>query len=115
GDMEVPEFQNSNDACNLFVTDVFYIGNTIKKDFLIVSFNFMKPLISGIVQQDPAKHPKMDEVVAQFNDIQDKLSCHTLYSHVVDVDEDLLDWGVCTISYWKCWIGFLTRGIPAIP
>ena len=37
GDKEVPEFQNSNEPCNPFPTDVFYIGNAIMKDFIQVS------------------------------------------------------------------------------
>ena len=36
GDKEVPEFQNSNAPCDPFATDVFYIGNTIKKQFVEV-------------------------------------------------------------------------------
>lgn len=36
-DKEVPEFQNSNEPCNPFPTDIFYIGNMIKKDFIAVS------------------------------------------------------------------------------
>ena len=36
GDKEVPEFQNSNEPCDPFPTDVFYIGNAIKKDFILV-------------------------------------------------------------------------------
>ena len=38
GDKEVPEFQNSNQPCNPFPTDVFYIGNAIMKDFIQVSY-----------------------------------------------------------------------------
>lgn len=37
GDKEVPEFQNSNEPRDPFATDVFYIGNAIKMDFLLVS------------------------------------------------------------------------------
>lgn len=37
GDKEVPEFQNSNEPRNPFPTDVFYIGNAIRKDFIQVS------------------------------------------------------------------------------
>jgi len=36
GDKEVPEFQNSNNPCDPFPTDIFYIGNMIKKDFIEV-------------------------------------------------------------------------------
>jgi hypothetical protein len=38
GDKEVPEFQNSNEPCDPFATDVFYIGNAIKMDFILVSY-----------------------------------------------------------------------------
>ena len=38
GDKAVPEFQNSNEPRDPFATDVFYIGNAIKKDFILVSF-----------------------------------------------------------------------------
>ena len=38
GDKEVPEFQNSNEPCDPFATDIFYIGNAIKMDFVLVSY-----------------------------------------------------------------------------
>ena len=34
GDKEVPEFQNSDEPRDPFATDVFYIGNAIRKDFV---------------------------------------------------------------------------------
>jgi hypothetical protein len=37
GDKTVPEFQNSNDPCNPFPTDVYYLGNMIRQNFLHVS------------------------------------------------------------------------------
>lgn len=37
GDKEVPEFQNSSEPCDPYPTDVFYIGNAIRKDFILVS------------------------------------------------------------------------------
>lgn len=40
GDKEVPEFQNSNEPCDPFPTDVFYIGNAIRKDFILVGDSF---------------------------------------------------------------------------
>ena len=36
-DKEVPEFQNSNEPCDPFPTDVFYAGNMIKQDLIEVS------------------------------------------------------------------------------
>ena len=36
GDKTVPEFQTSDDACNPFPTDIYYLGNMIRRDFLMV-------------------------------------------------------------------------------
>ena len=37
GDKAVPEFQDSNEPHDPFATDIFYIGNAIKKDLILVS------------------------------------------------------------------------------
>ena len=36
GDKTVPEFQTSVAACNPFPTDVYYLGNVVRKDFIQV-------------------------------------------------------------------------------
>jgi len=117
GDKEVPEFQNSNEPRDPFATDVFYVGNAIKMDFLLEkrSFEFMKPLVADMIQADPVKRPKMDQVVARFDDIRCGLSRRKLRSRVVDVDEDVFERVVRTTSHWKRWIGFVARGVPPIP
>ncbi|KAF8441721.1 kinase-like domain-containing protein [Boletus edulis BED1] len=117
GDKEVPEFQNSNEPCDPFATDVFYVGNAIKMDFVLErrGFEFMKPLISSMIQADPDKRPKMDEVVTQFDEVLRRLSRRKLRSRVVDIHEDLFERVVRTTSHWKRRIGFIARGVPAIP
>ena len=75
----------------------------------------MKPLIASMIQQEPDKRPKIDEVVAQFDDIRRALSRRKLRSRVVDVNEDLFERVVRTASHWKRRIGFVARGVPAIP
>jgi hypothetical protein len=37
GDKTVPEFQESLESCDPFPTDVYYLGHTIRKTFLVVS------------------------------------------------------------------------------
>jgi hypothetical protein len=39
GDKTVPEFQKSDEPCNPFPTDVYYLGNLIREDFLKVSLS----------------------------------------------------------------------------
>ena len=75
----------------------------------------MKPLVASMIQADPDKRPKMDEVVSQFDDIRRGLSRRKLRSRVVDVNEDLFERVVRTTLHWTRRIGFVARGIPAIP
>jgi hypothetical protein len=37
GDKSAPEFKKSVDQCNPFPTDIYYLGNMIRQDFLQVS------------------------------------------------------------------------------
>jgi hypothetical protein len=37
GDKSAPEFRKSADKCNPFPTDVYYLGNMIRQDFIQVS------------------------------------------------------------------------------
>ena len=75
----------------------------------------MKPLITTMIQADPGKISKMDEVVTQFDDIRRGLSRRKLHSRVVDVNEDLFERIVRTASHWKRCIGFVARRVPAMP
>lgn len=136
GDKEVPEFQNSNQPCNPFPTDVFYIGNVIMKDFIQVGythtllsiqhsglnveqtkkgFDFMRPLVADMIQSDPSKRPTMDEVIARFDDVRRGLSRWKLRSRVVDHEEDMIEKLIHTTSHWRRRISFVVRGVPAIP
>jgi hypothetical protein len=75
----------------------------------------MKPLVADMIQPNPAKRPKMDEVVSRFDDIRRGLSSRKLRSRVVDVDEDFFERVVRTASHWKRRIQFVTRRVPAVP
>ncbi|KIK80109.1 hypothetical protein PAXRUDRAFT_159552 [Paxillus rubicundulus Ve08.2h10] len=115
GDKEVPEFQNSNDPCNPFPTDVFYIGNAIMEDFINTKrgFQFIEPLVSDMVQPDSTKRPTMEEVVARFDKIHRGLSRWKLRSRVVDKEETALEKVTRTTSHWTRRIGFIARRVPA--
>ncbi|KAI0744013.1 kinase-like domain-containing protein [Daedaleopsis nitida] len=87
GDKTVPEFQNDpHTPRNPFHTDVYYMGNLIRRDFLEVytNFSFMEPLISRMVQDAPDKRPSMDEVVSELTQIASKLSWCKLRERLVE-------------------------------
>ncbi|KAG9313015.1 hypothetical protein JVU11DRAFT_6454 [Chiua virens] len=116
-DKEVPEFQNSNEPCNPFPTDVFYVGNMIRKDFIEPKrgFEFMEPLILDMVQQDPSKRPSMDEVTERFRTILSDLSHWKLRSRVIGKEENMF-YGVLRDSlHWLRQVKSVARGVPAIP
>lgn len=134
GDKQVPEFQDSgrDRPYNPFPTDVFYIGNAIKQDFLDVSllfimkhksdilqfkcgFEFMQPLISDMVQTDPSKRPTMDEVVERFETIRLSLGKWKLRSRVVDTDQSKLEGIFSAAWHWLRQFEFVMRRLPAIP
>lgn len=104
GDKTVPEFQKSNNACDSFPTDIYYPGNTIRNEFLLVhnriidgvrshlltfpnqrnfGFIFLEKLVAAMVQSDPTKRPTIGQVVARFDEICRWLSIWKLRSRVV--------------------------------
>ncbi|KAL6303556.1 hypothetical protein BKA93DRAFT_336395 [Sparassis latifolia] len=89
GDKTVPEFQKSDDPCDPFPTDIYYLGNMIREDFLqtLRGVEFTKPLVDDMVQDDPGKRPTIDEVVMRFEVIRRKLRYWKLRSRLAKQDE----------------------------
>ncbi|KAL4061838.1 hypothetical protein V8B97DRAFT_1999172 [Scleroderma yunnanense] len=117
GDKEVPEFQNSNEPRDPFATDVFYIGNTIRKDFIDSKddFEFMRPLIVDMVQADPSKRPPMDEVVMRFETIRKGLSTAKLRSRVARKRETIAEATYLTVLHWSHRLKYVARRLPPVP
>ncbi|KAH8091415.1 kinase-like domain-containing protein [Cristinia sonorae] len=69
GDKTVPEFQESDDECNPFPTDIYYLGNMIREYFFKKTdcLRFLSPLVDDMVQADPTKRPTIDQVVERFD------------------------------------------------
>ncbi|RPD78676.1 hypothetical protein L226DRAFT_610542 [Lentinus tigrinus ALCF2SS1-7] len=117
GDKSVPEFQKDRRTPrNPFHTDIYYMGNLIRQDFLKVYSNltFMESLIARMVQDEPSKRPNMDEVVKSFKDILSTLSSRRLRARLVERQDsaavnffkDLHHVAFRTVPFW------LTRRCP---
>ncbi|KIK80108.1 hypothetical protein PAXRUDRAFT_833708 [Paxillus rubicundulus Ve08.2h10] len=117
GDKSVPEFQHSDEPRNPFPTDVYYLGNMIREDFMTgkVGFDFMAGLVNDMVQDDPSKRPIMDEVVARFEGIRKGLSRSKLRSRVISTEESRFDAVFLGVVHWTRRIGFIMRRIPPVP
>ncbi|KAI0315151.1 hypothetical protein OF83DRAFT_1133260 [Amylostereum chailletii] len=91
GDKTAPEHQSEayDVPCDPFPTDIYYLGNLIRTRFLQkrFGFEFMHALVADMVQSDPSKRPRIDEVVARFNDIRMSLSNRQLRARIVSRNE----------------------------
>ncbi|EGO00136.1 hypothetical protein SERLA73DRAFT_72874 [Serpula lacrymans var. lacrymans S7.3] len=117
GDKTVPEFQKSDDACNPFPTDIYYLGNMIRENFLLTKrgLEFMLPLVKDMVQDDPVKRPTMDEVVARFNEILKELSSWKLRSRVIYKEDSNIESLYYGVVHWTRRISYIVRRVSAIP
>ncbi|KAJ6618129.1 hypothetical protein B0H10DRAFT_2176290 [Mycena sp. CBHHK59/15] len=126
GDKSVPEFRKTKDGvlpmeCDPFPTDVYYIGNLIRGDFLQgnrfskqkLGFEFMEPLVNDMVQDDPSLRPTMDEVVEHFEEAVRGLSRRKLRSRVVVVDAEFDFY--YAIKHWARKPVLTVKNTPAIP
>ena len=75
----------------------------------------MRPLIADMVQKDPSKRPTMGEVVLRFDALRGGLNNWKLRSCIVDKGESACHSITHGTSHWMRQIGFITRGISAIP
>ncbi|KAH9162951.1 kinase-like domain-containing protein [Lactarius sanguifluus] len=117
GDKSAPEHQDGTKPCNPFSTDVYYLGNLVREDYLKKrkGFEFIEPLITDMVQADPEKRPNMDEVVSRFTEIQSKLSTWKLRSRIPRRFEI---WPVTawkSVSHWYRTVGYVVGRKAAIP
>jgi len=89
GDRTVPEFKNWTRPLDPFPTDIYYLGNMIREDFLQKTrgVEFIKPLVDDMVQDDPSKRPTIDQVVERYKTILRELSSRKLRSRLVELSE----------------------------
>ncbi|TFK74307.1 hypothetical protein BDN72DRAFT_955922 [Pluteus cervinus] len=125
GDRTVPEFQTSGTLFNPFHTDIYYMGNFVREYFIQgnkalymnghYGLEFLQPLISDMVQDDPAKRPTMDDVVVRFEEIYKGLSSWKLRSRPMPKREFVPTTISRICRHWTRRISYIVRRIPPIP
>ena len=75
----------------------------------------MNVLIADMVQEDPKKRPTMDEVVARFSEIKNKLSVWKLRSRLIHKKEILPVKVWRTVGHWYRTVGYVLTRKAAIP
>ncbi|KAF8265698.1 hypothetical protein EI94DRAFT_1702283 [Lactarius quietus] len=100
GDRTAPEHGRGG-RCNPFPTDIYYIGNLVREQFLMVGltylhlftgtdrplqkcngFEFMQELVDAMTDESPEQRPTIEEVIERFDRIRDSLSSIKLRSFI---------------------------------
>ncbi|KAI0786619.1 kinase-like domain-containing protein [Abortiporus biennis] len=103
GDKSVPEFiADFNKPYNPFPTDIYYVGNMIRLNFLNKTrgLEFMSSLVADMTQNDPEKRPDIHEVVRRFTAILQQLHWWTLRSRLVYIDESRSESSGREVRHW---------------
>ncbi|KAM5533182.1 hypothetical protein V8D89_013138 [Ganoderma adspersum] len=89
GDKSVPEYKDPQGLHDPYKIDVYCLGNILREYFMDRShnFEFLRPIVTEMVQQDPAKRPSIDKAFEQFEQLRASFSQWTLRSRVVYQDE----------------------------
>jgi hypothetical protein len=88
------------------------LNTTIKTK---IGFDFLKPLVDDMVQNDPNARPTMNVVVERFDLIRQQLSSWKLRSRVIARDEDIFETVYRSATHWRRRIGFIVKRAPAVP
>ncbi|KAF9077722.1 hypothetical protein BDP27DRAFT_1311566 [Rhodocollybia butyracea] len=124
GGAEPPEYK-ADIPCDPFASDVFLLGNMIRVQFLdgdpefehsaVHGFEYLRPFVNDMIQDDPEKRPHMDEVISRFSNIVQSLSQWKLRSRAVKKDEFFFMKPFRGLDhlFWTC--SMIARGRPAIP
>ncbi|KIK54375.1 hypothetical protein GYMLUDRAFT_48743 [Collybiopsis luxurians FD-317 M1] len=122
GGTEPPDISK---PCDPFATDVFFIGTMVRIHLLdgdpeyweygIHGFEFLRPLVNDMIQDDPSKRPNIDEVVSRFSNLVHSLSWYKLRSRAVITNEDPFLKPFRALYHLIWTFGMILTRRPAIP
>ncbi|KAH9914996.1 hypothetical protein B0H21DRAFT_828220 [Amylocystis lapponica] len=120
GDRTVPEFQDRShldEPQNPFPTDVYYLGNMVREDFLqrYRGLEFLDALVADMVHSDPTKRPSMTEVVSRFDGIRSKLKYWKLRARLAARQEIGIVTFLKDVRHAFRTVNFIIRRYPPVP
>ncbi|KAI0952734.1 hypothetical protein AcW1_007137 [Taiwanofungus camphoratus] len=119
GDKTVPEFQQEgyNEPSDPFATDIYYLGNLIREDFLqkYCRLDFMDALIADMVQEGPQKRPTIDQVVTRFDGIRRSLTPWKLRTRLVSRRDDIATQIFKEVGHLPRTAAYMILRLPSVP
>jgi len=91
GDKSAPEHRSVT-QCNPFYTDIYYLGNLVRQEFIqkYIGFEFMQDMVNKMTHINPVKRPLIEDVIAKFSYIRKSLSEFKLRSPLIPKHEPTL-------------------------
>ncbi|KAI0298946.1 hypothetical protein BC826DRAFT_906857 [Russula brevipes] len=116
GGNSAPEHR-SQTHCNPFQTDIYYIGNLVRQEFVekYHGFEFMEGLIKSVTLEDPARRPSIEHVIQNFAEIRASLSKGKLRSPIISRRLPKLLWVIQQARQSIRTMQYIVSRRPAIP
>ncbi|KAI0296110.1 kinase-like domain-containing protein [Multifurca ochricompacta] len=116
GDRSAPEHQSGR-RCNPFHTDIYYIGNFVRQEFVnkYHGFEFMEKLVNWMTHPDPEKRPRIEDVLWSFARTRASLRPGKLRSAIISTQEPRLFGAIRKARQSIRTLQYITSRYPAIP
>ncbi|RDX54859.1 hypothetical protein OH76DRAFT_1478375 [Lentinus brumalis] len=118
GDRTVPEFKDEHVFThNPYHTDLYYLGNLIREDFLqkYSNLEFMYHLIARMIKPKPEQRPTMDEAVRMLDAVISKLPWWKLRARLRRRKDDVVLHFLKDVGHTFRTASYLLLRIPAVP
>jgi len=127
-DKSAPEFQDPNymaHAQDPFPTDIYYLGNLVKRyftegypDYAVGKkdgLRFLEPLVEAMVQIDRSKRPTIGQCVGHLEELIRSQNSYSLRSQVWHSTDNIFGFIYRFFPHWMRRFIFVVTQTPAIP
>ncbi|KAI0041042.1 hypothetical protein FA95DRAFT_1549155 [Auriscalpium vulgare] len=119
GDKSVPEFRDYPDCPphNPFPTDIYYLGNMLRTDFLqkYYGFEWLDDLVADMCHEDPSMRPLIGVVASRFAEVSGALTSWKLRSRLVGRKDSFILGPFRWIRHVYHTTGYIITRTPAVP
>ncbi|KAH6873678.1 other/AgaK1 protein kinase [Coprinopsis sp. MPI-PUGE-AT-0042] len=126
-DTTLPELQELDTPCDPFLSDVYYVGNMLRMEFIegdparlkregFYGFEFLLPLIEAMIKKDPKDRISMGRASTMFDEIVAKLPTSKLRSRPELRGQYYLSVRAYNSTrHWVKWLKYAIQRLPPIP
>ncbi|KAI0041334.1 hypothetical protein FA95DRAFT_1501637 [Auriscalpium vulgare] len=119
GDKSVPEFRDylNKPRHNPFPTDIYYIGNMLRTDFIqkYYGFEWLEPLVADMCHEDPSMRPPIGVVASRFAEVSGALTNWKLRARLVGRKDSFIFGPFRWIRHVYRTTGYIITRTPAVP